>query len=121
MLFLSDTANAFLQQNPGMFDRSRFRTPANKLEKIELSGRLRKADIESYVFKGIGVDTCPVIDSYNPDLKAFYQKMKNKWNTVDCTKFIDSKVMPTWDMIDTKDYLKGPKLLVLVNSINIRN
>ena len=26
----ADSANAFLQQDPGMLDRSRFRTPANK-------------------------------------------------------------------------------------------
>ena len=47
--------------------------------------------------------------------------MKNQSNAVDCAKFIDSKVMPTWDMIDTVDYLKEPGIFVLMNSINIHN
>ena len=47
--------------------------------------------------------------------------MKNKLNAVDFAESKDSKVMPTWDMIDTMDYLKEPKILVLVNSINIQN
>ena len=117
----ADTAGEFLKQNPGMLDRSRFRTPANKLEKIDLLGRLRKSEIESHVFKGTGIDTYPVIDSYNPDLKAFCQSMKNKLNAVDCAKFIDSKESPTWNMIDKVQYINDPKLLVLVNSINIQN
>ena len=33
--------------------------------------------------------------------------MKNKLNAVDWAKFIDSKVMPTWNMIDTVDYLSN--------------
>ena len=83
-------------------------------------GRLRKAEIESNAFKGIGI-TNPVIDSYNPDLKAFCQTMKNKLNAGDCTRLIGSKVMSTWDMFDPVRYVKEPKLLVLVNSINIQN
>ena len=67
----ADTAGEFLKQNLWMLDRSRFRTPANKLEKIKLFGWLQKAEIEGLVFKGIGVDTYPVIDSYNPDLESF--------------------------------------------------
>ena len=47
--------------------------------------------------------------------------MKNKLNAVDSEKFIDSKVMPIWDMIDPVQYIKDHKLLVLVNSINIQN
>ena len=117
----ADTAGEFVKQNPGMLDRNRLRTPENKLEKIDLLGRLRKSEIESHVFKGIGIDTYPVIDSYNPDLKAFCQSMKNKLNAVDCAKFIDSKESPTWDMIDTSQYRKDPKLLILANSINIQN
>ena len=35
------TAGEFLRQNPGMMERYRFRTPGNKLEKIDLLGRLR--------------------------------------------------------------------------------
>ena len=53
----ADTACEFLKQNTGMLDRYRFRTPSNKSEKIDLLGRLRKAGIEIYVFKGIGIDT----------------------------------------------------------------
>ena len=45
--------------------------------------------------------------------------MKNQLNVEDCAKFKDSNVMPTWDIIDEVDYFKEPKLLVLVNSINI--
>ena len=88
------------------------------MDKIDLLGRLPKAEIESYVFKGIGIDTYPVIDSYNPDLKAFCQPMKNKLNAVDYAKFVDSKVMYTWDKIDTMDNLKEPKLLVLLNTVS---
>ena len=36
--FDADTANAFLQQYPGMLNRSSFRTRINKLEKIDLLG-----------------------------------------------------------------------------------
>ena len=79
-----DTASDFLRQNPGMLDRSRYRTPSNKLEKIDLLGRLRKSEIESNAFKGSYIDSYPVIDSYNPDRKAFCQNMKNKLNAVDC-------------------------------------
>ena len=68
-------------------------------------GRLHKAEIDGQVFKGIGLNTYSVIDSYNSDLK-----MKNQLNAVDC-------VMHIWDMIDTVDYSKEPKLSVLVNSI----
>ena len=67
------------------------------------------------------INTYPAFDSYNPDLKDFCQSMKNQWNAVDCANFIDSKVMPTRDMIDTVDYLKAPKLLLLVSSINKKN
>ena len=42
-------------------------------------------------------------------------------NAVDCAKFIDSKEMPTYDIIDEVDYLKESKLLILVESINIQN
>ena len=83
--------------------------------------RLRKKEIEIHVFKGIGIDTYPVVDSNNRDLKAFCQSMKNKLNAVYCAKFIDSKIIPTWDMIDSVDYLKESKLLLLVNSIDIQN
>ena len=117
----ADTADDYVRQNPGVLDRSRLRVPTNKLEKIELLGRLRKAEIESYAFKGIGVDTYPVIDSYNPDLKAFCQNMKNKLNAVDCAKFLDNKTLPTWDMIDVGQYRNEEELLILVNSINIQN
>ena len=75
-------------------------------EKIDLLGRLGKAEIESYVFKGIGLNTFPVIDSHDSDLKAFCQNMKNQLNAVDCAMFIDSKVMSTWDMIDARH--RGP-------------
>ena len=59
------------------------------------------------MYIGTDVDTYPVIVSYNPDQKPFCQIMKNKLNAVNCAKFIDSKVMPTWDMIDKVCYLKG--------------
>ena len=62
------------------------------------------------MFKGIRVDTYPVIDSYNPDFKTFCQNMLNKLNAVDCAEFLDSKEMHKWDMIDVVEYLKGEDL-----------
>ena len=58
-----DTIGEFLQQNPGMLDRRRFKTPANKLKKIYLLDELRKSEIESHIFKGIGIDTYPMINN----------------------------------------------------------
>ena len=104
----ADTANDALQQNPGMFDRSRFQYPTYKLKKIDQLDRLRKAEIESHAFKGICLITYPDIDSYKPDLKAFCQSMKNQLNAVDCAKLINSKAMSTWDVIDEDDYLQEP-------------
>ena len=46
-----ETANEFFRQNPGMLDRRGFRTPTNKLEKLVLLDRLRKAEIEGYAIK----------------------------------------------------------------------
>ena len=40
---------------------------------------------------------------------------------MDCAKFIDIEERPTWNMIDTVQYIKEHKLLVLVNSINTQN
>ena len=37
----ADTANDFIRQNPGILDRSRFRVPINKFEKIYLLDRLK--------------------------------------------------------------------------------
>ena len=48
-----------------MLDRSRFRVPINKLEKIELLARLR---IISHVFKGIGLKDYPVISNTDPGM-----------------------------------------------------
>ena len=70
-----NTLYKLLQHNPGMLERSRFRNPTNKLEKIDLLDRLRKTEIESHMFKDIGLNTYLIIDSYNPDLKAFCQYM----------------------------------------------
>ena len=67
--------------------------------------------------KGIGLKDYPVISYTNPDLKSFFQSMKNKLSSVGCSNFIDE----TWDMIDIIDYLKGEVLLILVHSINIQN
>ena len=89
----ADTASEFVKQNSRILDRSRFRTPTNKLEKIDLLGRLRKAEIEFHVLKGIDVDTYPVVDSYNPDHKELCRNMKNKVNAVHCANFIDSKII----------------------------
>ena len=63
----------------------------------------------------------PVIESRNPDLKAFFQLMKNQLNAVDCAKFINDKGPATWDMIDPVDYLNDHELLILVQIINIQN
>ena len=116
-----ETAIGYVRQNPRTLDRSRFRVPTHKLEKINLLGRLKTAEIQSYAFKGVGLNTYPVIESRNPDLNAFYQAMKNQLNAVDCAKFIDSKVPATWEMIDPVDYLNDDELLILVQSINIQN
>ena len=64
-------ATNYVRQNPGTLNRSRFRVPSQKLDKTELLDRLKTAKIQSYVFKGIGLNTYPVIESGNPDLKAF--------------------------------------------------
>ena len=41
--------------------------------------------------------------------------MKNQLNSVDCAKFIDSKVPVTWEMIDPIDDINGDdELLILV-------
>ena len=47
-----------------MLDRRRFGTPTDKLEKVDLLGR---SEIKSRLFKGIGLNTYPVIDSNNLD------------------------------------------------------
>ena len=36
--------------------------------------------------------------------------MENELNTVDCAKFIDFKVMVTWDIIDGANYLQDKVL-----------
>ena len=77
-----DTATEYVRQNPGTLDRKRYRVPSQELEKIELLGLLKTTEVDSYVFKGIGLNTYPVIDSRNPDLKAFCQTMKNQLNAV---------------------------------------
>ena len=87
-----DTANDYVRnRNYGTLDRNRFKVPLQKLEKIELLGRLKTAELQSYVFKSVGLNTYPVIASRNPDLKAFCQSMKNKLNAVDCAKFVNEK------------------------------
>ena len=91
-----DTATDYVRENPGALDRSRYRVPSNKLENIELLGRLKTAVIQKNVFKGVGLNTYPFIESRNPDLKAFCQAMKNQLNAVDCANFIDDKVPATW-------------------------
>ena len=63
---------------------------------------MRKAEIVSYAFKGIGLNAYPVIDTNNPDMKACCQSMKNQLNTVDCAKLIDSKVKARWHTIDER-------------------
>ena len=85
----------------------------------KLLGILSKAEIKGSVLKGIGLNIYPIIKIYNPDVKAFCQSMENQLNAVDCAKFIGSKVIPTWDMIDVVDYLQDDDLLTLVQSINI--
>ena len=109
-----DTATDYVRQNPWTLDRSRFRVPTQKLEEIDLFGRFETAEIESYLLKGVGLNTCPVIESRNSDLNAFCQNMKNQLNAVDCAKLIDSKVPATWDRIDHVDYLKDDDLLISV-------
>ena len=116
-----DTAGDYVRQNPGTLYRNRYRVPSQKLEKIELLGRLKTAEIRGSVFKGVGLDSYPVIASKNPDLKAFCQSMRNKLNAADCAKFINEKDPATWEMIDPVDYLKDEELLILVQSINIQN
>ena len=62
-----ETATDYVRQNPGTLDRSRYRVPPQKLVKIELLGILTTAETKSYVFKGVGLNTYPVIESRNPD------------------------------------------------------
>ena len=69
-------------------------------------GRLKKAEIDSYVFKGIGLNTYPVIGFRNPDLKSFCQTTKNQLSAVGSEKFIDIKNLATWEMIDPREYVK---------------
>ena len=75
------------------------------------------AEIESYVFKGIGLTKYPIIERRNPDLKAFCQAMENQTNAVDCVKFVHSKEPTTWDMINIVDYLTEEELLFLVQRL----
>ena len=92
------------------------------MRKIEILGRLKTAEILRYAFKGVGLNTYPVTESRNPDLKAFCQAMKNQLYAFDCAKFIDDKVPATWEIIDRVDYLNDDELLILVQkSINIQN
>ena len=107
-----DTATDYVRQNPGMLDRNRLRVPSQKLEKIELLGWLKTPEIQSYVFKGVGLNAYPVIESRNPDLKAFCKSTKNQLNVVDSAKFIDDKEPATFDMIDTVHYLNDDELLI---------
>ena len=69
----------------------------------------------------IELTTYSVIASKNPDLKSFFQTMKNQWNAAYSQKFIDSKVMATWDINDPVDYFQEGELLTLIQSINIQN
>ena len=56
------------------------------------------------MFKGIGLNTYPVIENRSPNLKAFCQTMKKQLNAVDCAKFIDIEELAPWDMIGPVDY-----------------
>ena len=77
-------------------------------------GRLKTAEIQSYVLKGVGLTTYPVIESRNHDLKIFCQSMKNQLDAFDCAKFVNDKEPASWEMIDPVDYLHDNELLILV-------
>ena len=116
-----DNTTDYVRQNPGTLDRHQFRIPTEKLEKIESLGRLKTAEIQSYVLKGVGLNTYQFIESRNPDLKELCKTMKNQLNALDCAKCIDIKEPAIWDIIDSVDGLNNDELLVLVQSINIQN
>ena len=86
-----DTATGYVLTNLGILGRNQFRVSTQKIEKIKLLGRLKTTEIQGYLFTGVGLNTFPLIDSRDPDLKAFCQFMKNQLNVVDCANFINEK------------------------------
>ena len=94
----------------------------DKLERIQLLGDLRAAEINSMCFKGGQMEKASVLAHNSLNLIAFCEAVRNHLETVDCAEHINTDGQPVLcGLVDGGCCKEDTDCLILAQSINISN